>query len=192
MTPPPRELWRAFPWDPGAPAGKRFSITYVTPLQGKGRFDLPGVPAAVLYLAETPEHAVAEMIQHYRGQVLDEADLRIAGHPLALVALRPSMRIRKAVIDLCDPGVLARLGIRPDETASRDRRRTQGIAARIHAAGHAGLRWWSALSGDWHTVILFRNRLGRFPAHGTPEPLTLEHAAVREAARALGVRLGRR
>jgi hypothetical protein len=43
---------------------------------------LPAVPGGVLYLAETPEHAVAEAIQHYRGQWLDAADLIVAGHPL--------------------------------------------------------------------------------------------------------------
>ncbi|CAN5677840.1 hypothetical protein BH23GEM7_BH23GEM7_30470 [soil metagenome] len=191
MTLPPERVWRAFPWDPAAPEGERFSVTYVPPAQGKGRFDLPGVPGGVLYFAETPEHAVAEMIQHYRGQTLDAGDLRLAGHSLALVGVGLSRQLRESVVDLCDPEVLVRLGIRPDETASGDRRTTQRIAASIHTAGHAGLRWWSALLGDWHTLVLFRGRVGPALEFGSPEPLRLDHPALQEAARVLGIAIGR-
>lgn len=90
------------------------------------------------------------------------------------------------LVDLCDPSELLRHGLRPDQTASRDRRVTQIIATTLHAAGHAGLRWWSALFGDWHTVVLFRDLAGDLE-FGAPEPLSLEHAAVREAMRALGI-----
>lgn len=187
MTAPPERIWRAFPWNPGARAGEPFSPSCVPPLQGKGRFDLPGVPGGVLYLAETPEHAVAERIQHYRGQSLGKAELRVAGHELALVAVELPPQIRDSLADLCDPNTLIRHGIRPDETASRERRITQRIAAELHSAGHPGLRWWSALSGDWHTVVLFRDRIDPALKFGTPEPLTIEHSAVREAARVLGL-----
>lgn len=189
MTLPLERVWRAFPWNPVAAAGEPFSATYIPPLQGKGRFDLPGVPGGVFYLAETPEHAVAERIQHYRGQSLGRADLRVAGHTLALVTIGLPAPIRESLADLCDPATLVRYGIRPDETASRDRRTTQRIAADLHAAGHPGLRWWSALSGDWHTLALFRDRLDETPTYGTPAPLTLEHPAVREAALTLGIAL---
>jgi hypothetical protein len=189
LTAIPERLWRVFPWDPEASEGDPFSATYMPAMQVRGRFDLPGVPGGVLYLAESPEHAVAEMIQHYRGQVLDSADLRAGGHALALLGLRIAQPFRGDVVDLCDPRVLVRLGIRPDQTASRDRATTQRIAAMIHAAGHAGLRWWSALAGDWHTVVLFRDRLRTPLDADAPEPLTLEHPAVREAARALGIAL---
>ncbi len=169
--------------------GEPFSATYVPPLQGKGRFDLPGVPGGVLYLAETPEYAVAERIQHYRGQPLGPADLRVAGHDLALVSIGLQAQIRESLADLCDPATLLRHGIRPDETASRDRRATQRITADLHAAGHPGLRWWSALSGDWHAVVLFRDRLDSAPEYGTPESLTIGHTAVRDAAHVLGLTL---
>lgn len=189
MTLPPAELWRVFPWDPDATAGERFSAGFISPAQGKGRFDLPGQPAGVLYLAESPDHAVAETLQHYRGQTLGEEDLLVGGHRLALVGGTVTDAVREGVADLCDPGVLVRLGVRPDETASRDRGITQRIAATVHAAGHTGVRWWSALSGDWHTVTLFRERLPDAPEYGAPEPLTLAHPALREAARAIGVGL---
>ena len=189
MTPPPSQLWRAFPWDPTAAEGERFSATWVFPGAGRGRFDLQGDPGGTLYAAETEEHAVAEMIQHYRGQHLEDADLRIGGHPLALVAVGLSERIREAILDLCDPEVLVQLGIRPDETASGERRVTQAIASTIHAAGHPGFRWWSALLGDWHTVVLVRDRISGALEYGRPVALGLEHRAVREAARMLGIPL---
>lgn len=188
MTAPPERLWRVFPWDPAAAEGERFSPTYVPPGQGKGRFDLPRMPGAIMYCSETPEHAVGEMIQHYRGQALDEADLRVGGHLLALVAVTLAGQLRDRVLDLCDPEVLVRLGLRPDETASNDRKVTQRITSRIHGAGYAGLRWWSALTGDWHTVVLFRDRLDPAPAYGPPEALTMDHPAVVQAARTLGIR----
>ena len=85
-----------------------------------------------------------------------------------------------------------RLHIRPDETASGNRRITQRIAAQLRAAGHTGIRWWSALLGDWHTVALFRDRLSEPLRFGQPEPLALSHAAVRDAMRALGISSSRR
>ena len=189
MTAPPERLWRVFPWDPAAPDGERYTATYVPSGEGKGRFDLPRMPGAVIYCSESPEHAVGEMIQHYRGQVVDDADLRMAGHALALVDVRLAAEVRNRVLDLCDPEMLVRLGVRPDETASTDRKTTQAITSRVHGAGYAGLRWWSALTGDWHTVVLFRDRLNPAPAYGTPQPLTIDHRAVAEAARTLGIRL---
>lgn len=192
MTRPPGRAWRAFPWDPDAVDGERFSPSFVPPVQGKGRFDLPGVPGGVLYLAETPEHAAAELIQQYRGQALDDADLVVAGRRLALAAVSLPDRLRDGVLDLCDAAELVRTGVQPDRTASRDRRATQRIAAAVHAAGHAGVRWWSAFSGDWHTLVLFRDRVGAPLAFSAPEPLTLAHPALGEAALALGVRTGAR
>jgi hypothetical protein len=62
-------------------------------------------------------------------------------------------------------------------------RRTQAIAAQLARAGYAGLRWWSALSGDWHTLVVFGGTIG----YKEPEPLTLAHSAVREASAALGI-----
>ena len=192
MTPPPAELWRVFPWDPDARPGERFSAEYVPPVQGKGRFDLPGSAAGVLYLSERPEHAVAEGIQHFRGQTLDPEDLLVAGLPLSLVSIRLPDAARSRVLDLCDAAVLVDLGVRPDQTASRDRRATQRIAALVHAGGHLGLRWWSALGGDWHMVALFRDRLETSLTYSEPEELSLEHGAVREAARVIGVGVQRR
>lgn len=176
-----------FPRDSQAAAGDRFSLDWVPDIQGNGRFDLPGLPGGVLYLAETPEHAVAENIQHFRGQRMNPADLTVAGHPLALVPVDLSVRAADHIVDLCDAAELVAHGLRPDQTASGQRHITQGIAARLYGGGYPGLRWWSALSGDWHTVVLFRNRIRGQLTFGNPAPLSLTDEAVKEAVRVLGM-----
>jgi hypothetical protein len=145
----------------------------------------------VLYLSEDPEHAVAESLQHYRGQTIADAELHVGGFRLALGMVDPEAALANEIVDLCDPRVLDQLELGPDETASRDRRKTRHIAAMIHAAGRSGLRWWSALAGDWHTVVVFVDRAeGRLAFH-EPEPLTLRHLVLRRAAHELGLRLSR-
>ncbi|HEU4453701.1 MAG TPA: hypothetical protein VFR81_11610, partial [Longimicrobium sp.] len=75
-------------------------------------------------------------------------------------------------------------------TAARARPPSQRAAAELHAAGHAGLRWWSAFFGEWHTVVLFRERLGAGAlGYGAPDRLHLAHPALTEAALALDVPL---
>ncbi|HEX8241997.1 MAG TPA: RES family NAD+ phosphorylase [Longimicrobium sp.] len=185
-------LWRVFPWDPGAAEGERFSAAFVPGGQGRGRFDLPGEAAGVLYLAESPEHAVAELIQRYRNQPapLEPADLTAYGHALALVEVTVRARVAERIADLCDPEVLARHAIAPDRTAARDRAASQSIAAGLHAGGYAGLRWWSAFFGEWHTVVLFRGRLAAGDLrYAGPARLSVDDSAVREAARSLDVPL---
>ena len=170
--------WRVFPWDPSAKPGEPFSPGYIRRTQGSGRFDVAG--KLVVYLAETADHAVAEKLQRFRGQRIDRKDLRESGRTLALVEARLA-RIKLA--DLCDPAVLVRHDIRPDVLASREIAKTQRIAAALSDVGYTGLRWWSALSGDWHTIVVFEGTI----AYGTPEPLTLLHQAVQQASAALGI-----
>lgn len=172
--------WRVFPWDPAAKAGDPFSPSYIYPNQGSGRFDLSG--KLVVYLAETAVHAVAEKLQRFRGQKIDRKDLIESGKTLALVECRLE---KTKLADLCDAAVLVKYGIAPDVLASREIAKTQAIAVALHAAGFGGLRWWSALSGDWHTIVVFQGTI----EYGEPEQLTMGHKTVREAAMALGVRL---
>jgi hypothetical protein len=181
-------LWRVFPWDPAAPPGEPFSPQFTVPAarQGHGRFDLGTSP--VLYLAETPEHAVAEMLRPFTGRPLRAAHLRGAGHPLALVPVTPSATVRSGLADLTDPGVLVERGIRPDALASRDRARTHAISRALHDAGLTGFRWWSALHGDWHAVLLFMDRVPPDGLeHGRPQVLATDHPAAAGAARALNM-----
>jgi hypothetical protein len=158
-------------------------------MQGQGRFDLPDSATGVLYLAETPEHAVAERIRGFRGRTLRGAHLIFEARPLALVSFDLGDPFREEIADLCRPDLLARLDLAPDRIASRNRKVTQAIAARIHTDGWRGLRWWSAFFGEWHTIVLFRDRITAPLENDDPEPLSLDHPAVVEAATVLGIEL---
>ncbi|HEX8692600.1 MAG TPA: RES family NAD+ phosphorylase [Longimicrobium sp.] len=174
--------WRVFPWDRTAPPGEPFSPQYVVPAarQGKGRFDLG--TTAVLYLAESPEHAAAELLRPFAGRRLSPSQLIALRRPLALVRVELATALVERIADLTDPAVLLERGIRPDALASRERGVTQAISRRLHAAGLAGFRWWSALHGDWHALLLFVDRLGASELrYGAPEALTVSHPAVRAA-----------
>ena len=191
-------LWRAFPWDREAPEGGPFSVRSVAPphMQNYGRFDLNGRPS-VLYLAQTPAHAVAEALRGLKGNPADAsrhqlcpADLVCAGRPRAIVPVRLPREIADRVPDFGCGEALERFRVRADELSSRDRRVTQAAARRIydHPERVPGFFWWSAFHGDWHVLLLFLDRAGldvlRF---GEPEVLTMDHPAVREAAGALGL-----
>jgi len=155
--------------------------------QGSGRFD---VPPGSLYLAETPDHAVAEKIQRFRGRSIGVRHLTEFSHPLALVELSLPLRVRSHIADLCDPEILQRHGIQPDRTAFRDIRTTQTIARALHQWGASGLRWWSAFFGEWHTLVLFADRFSTADlAPGTPTAIGLESPALVHAAEAIGVRI---
>ena len=109
-----------------------------------------------------------------------------AGHPLALVNVAIDPSVLTLLADLTDPAALLKHGIRPDALASRDRAVTQSISRSLFTQGFAGFRWWSALHGDWHALLLFLARLtpGEL-AYGRPEPLTPAQPWVVAAAREL-------
>ena len=181
-----RRFWRVFPWDSAAEAGAPFSPEYVVPAdrQTKGRFDLGTSP--VLYLAESPEHAVAELLRSFTGRRLSAAQLIGAGHPLALVEVELDPAVSPRLADLTDPAILLRFGIHPDTLASRSRAATQEISKALFEQGLTGFRWWSALHGDWHALLLFQSRIAPAEMHyGVPEPLTLSQPAVLAAAEEL-------
>lgn len=182
-------FWRVIPWDPDVGEGRLFSPSHIPPTTGRGRFDLPAACSPVLYLAESPEHAIAEAMQPWRNRSLRKAHLVRAGRPLALVGVEMAPGKAADLADLCDPGVLGRLGVSADQVASRDRRRTRRIAASVWDRGHAGVRWWSSFGGDWHGVVLFTDRAERSVRFGRPEVLSAEIAALHEAAASLGMRM---
>lgn len=186
-------LWRVFPFDSAARAGEIFSASRAPSNQGAGRFDIPYL-TPVWYFGESHAHAVAEVIQGLRNQLLDKADLVRSRKPLALVQAElraPSIGTHaNAIADLSDPRVLSEFNIRPDVLASSDVRATQHIAEDLYKRRLKGFRWWSSLFGDWHTTILFERRLGKAQLRfGTPTPLTLETDAVIQAATRLTIRL---
>lgn len=190
MNPPIAPLWRVFPWNPRAAEGEKFSAAFVPTAQGKGRFDIVASALGVLYLAEIPEHAIAENLQKYRnqGEPLEDADLILWNHRLARVPVTVNAAVWSDIVDLCDPSVLAKHQIHPDATAARTRTTSQGIANNLFDAGLTGLRWWSGFFGEWHTVVLFRDRLppGAL-TFGTPVPLTLSDPHLIEATRLLDI-----
>jgi hypothetical protein len=181
--------WRCFPWDPGAAPGAPFSPAYLQAGQTTGRFDLGDHPP-VRHLAGSDAHAVAEVIQGFRGATLTPAHLKRHGWPLAIASFEIPGSMVEKVADLGDPAVLLELERRPEELAHHDRVVTQGIARQVHDAGYAGLRWWSALTGAWTSTVLFADRV---PVDdltiSVPVAITLKSAGVVEAARRLGIAL---
>lgn len=183
-------FWRVFPWDPDVRDRSPFSHSWIPPTTGRGRFDLPVACSPVLYLAESPAHAVAEALQPWRNRPLRRAHLRRAGRPLALVDVQLEADEAAELVDLCDPATLRRRRIGPDRIASLHRRRTQPIAASIWDSGNIGIRWWSSFWGDWHGVVLFTARLEGRLHFGEPQEVSAETPALHEAAAALGMPLG--
>lgn len=164
------------------------------PGQTVGRFDLHDRPP-VRYLSESPEHAIGEVLSPFRGTPFRAAYLRQAGHQLALVQVTLAASLVARVPDCTDPAVLAALALRPDELAHHDRTRTQAIARHLHARGAedgdpAGLRWWSALTGAWHTTVVFtdRERPGEV-AFGAPAHVQPADPVLGRALATLGVRV---
>lgn len=176
-------LWRVFPWDPAASPGEPFSPSYIPPRQVSGRFDLGGDPL-VLNLAESPAHAIGEHIQSGRARQLGPDDLMENGRPLAMVEVTICPPASGIVADLCKPRELSRFGCRPDQLMSRKLLWTQSLSQRLHRAGLFGFRVWSALTGDWHSTILFMDRVSTDATvnYGSPMWATLDHPAVRYAA----------
>lgn len=189
-----RTVWRCFPWDPDAAPGAPYSAAYLARGQTVGRFDLHDRPP-VRYLAESPEHALGEMLSPFRGTPFHPAYLRQGGHRLALVGVRLAVTLVRRIPDCTDPAVLAEVGIRPDALAHHDRTRTQALARRLHERGAAtgspaGFRWWSALTGAWHTTVVFTDRERRGEVRfGEPRYLQLSDPGVVRALSLLGIRV---
>jgi hypothetical protein len=165
----------------------------MSPGQTVGRFDLHDRPL-VRYLAESPEHALGEALAAFRGTRFHASYLRQGGHQLALVEVTLGPSLVRRLADCTDPAVLAALGLRPDEFAHHDRTVTQTIARRLHDLGTAsgspsGLRWWSALTGAWHTTVVFldHERPGEVAFH-EPHHVRVTDPEVMRALSVLGIR----
>jgi hypothetical protein len=149
----------------------------------------------VRYLADSPEHAIGDALSPFRGTEFHPAYLRRAGFGLALAAVTLAPALNARIPDCTDPAVLGALGLRPDDLAHHGRAITQAIARRLHSLGGvngepAGLRWWSAFTGAWHTMVVFtdRERAGEV-AYGPPRHLRVTDPEVIRALVVLGIRV---
>ena len=181
-------LYRCFAWNRGAAdTATDGPLWYPRPFQGDGRHDNPDVYGCV-YLADRPVSCVVEQIAAFRGQRFTSALLRRRGLPLALaqIELDPGATL----IDLDDPVVLRRERLRPSIVATTRRTVTQPQALalyRRHTAA-AGLRWWSRWEALWSNVTVF-DRASASLTLTDVRVLTLEDAAVLEAAEFFGLRI---
>lgn len=183
-------LYRVFPLL-GSPAATEEGGPLHVPRyrQGEGRHDNPDRYGA-LYASRTPESAVAERIQAFRGRVLAHRHFqRENGSRLALVALDDTEV--GPVTDLDDPAQLVRRDLRPSTVATHHRDVTRPMALGMFEEGAAGFGWWSTLDSSWANVTLFAERATpRLRVESAPEPLSVEHPTVWMAAEALGIRMG--
>ena len=185
MTP----LYRVFPWRPEAAPGEPGGALFVHRLlQGGGRHDNPHVYGA-LYLSRHAHSAVAERLRRLAATpVADRRFVFQDGRRLALAALDD--RPLGVLTDLDDPRALLDRSLRPSMVATRDRQRTQEMALSLFDEGGPGFAWWSAIEAAWVNVTLFAERAVKgLDLLAEPEPLTVGHPAVREAAAALDLRL---
>jgi hypothetical protein len=178
-------LWRVLPLDPEArPREPGGALWFPRPFQGAGRHDNPELYGC-LYVCEQPAAAVAEALAPFRGSGDLTPAMLERGRPLALAPIdAPDDAV---LVDLDEPRVLRSERLKPSVVATRTRSTTQEYAARLFERHEeaAGLRWWSTLESSWINVTLF-DRARRLRA-GRAEPLTVDHAAVAEAADLLGL-----
>ena len=183
-----RTLWRAFHWNPDAADGEPFSVRSVPPVEKQSGGSYDNNATAVLYLAEYPEHVVAEVLRQFRGRPLKTPHLRQHGLPLSLVEVTIPGEIAVGIADLGDPVVLLRYGLRADTLALPESERavTQAVSRKLYNEGLQGFLWWSAIHGGWHSTVLFVKRvpLERL-GFGAPTILDIEHPAVITAAQEL-------
>jgi RES domain len=181
-------LYRWFPWTPGAgahdPGGPLHAPRFD---QGGGRHDNPNLFGA-FYVSRVPASPIAELLRDYVSRAAPPQPLFREGSPIRLAEIDDSEIDN--LVDLDDPRGLLERGLRPSGVATRHRRQTQRIARAIYEEGVAGFEWWSTIEASWINVTLFEDRVaGRLTVVGEPDPLTLDHPAVREAAEAVGVLL---
>jgi hypothetical protein len=181
-------LHRCFAWNRRAGADERDGpLWFPRPFQGEGRHDNPDLYGC-LYLADREVSCVVEQLARFRTQRLQPALLRRRGLPLALATVE--LDDAAAVIDLDDPRTLRRERLRPSLVATRHREVTQPQARTLHEAHPqaAALRWWSTFESTWGNLTVF-DRARRSLRAPDVRPLSVDDAAVVEAADVLGLRL---
>ncbi len=181
-------LYRCFAWNERArhdePDGP---LWYPRPYQGEGRHDNPEIYGC-LYLADRPLSCLVEQLARFRGQRLVAGLLRRRGLPLALAEL--DLDVNAELLDLDDPRVLRREGLRPSLVATRDRDITRPQARGLYERHRrlAGLSWWSIYEARWTNVTVF-DRARKHLRLSSVRTLGVDDPAVDEAAQFFGLRL---
>src|SRR5205809_302517 len=123
-------LYRVVPALPGTAAAEAGGPLYAPRhRQGSGRHDNPEHYGA-LYASRSPESAVAERLQNFRGQVIVDRDLRFPdGRQYALTTVDDDGL--GPLTDLDDPAELVRRDLRPSSVATHRRALTRRTALRI-------------------------------------------------------------
>ncbi|ABK02109.1 hypothetical protein Arth_0711 [Arthrobacter sp. FB24] len=175
------EFWRVLNWHPDAstPAENGHPL-YIWPRQGTGRVDDPDREYTVLYVGDSAEGAAAEAFGRYpvwNSDILAPPPGTPPGTRKALVKYEGD----PPILDLDDPEALQEWSLRPSNIVSRDRASTQQWARSMYETGdYAGLSWWSFYEPRWASFGLW-DITGLTPV-GDPEPLTMTHDAVQDAA----------
>jgi hypothetical protein len=154
-------------------------------LQGRGRHDSPE-RYGCLYVSEEAVSAVVERLAALVGTGLAPSDLVRGGLPLALASI--SLPDEGLVLDLDEPRVLSREGLRPSVVATHERSRTRadGVALFDRHPDAAGLRWWSTFESRWANVTLFDRAAGSLGVQEV-QRLSVDDPVVGEAASFLGL-----
>lgn len=179
-------LFRVFAWDAdAAPAERGGALWFPRAQAGGGRHENPALYGC-LDVSERPLAAVVEQLARFRGRARGEGTLTLLGLPLALARLVLSDDAQP--IDLDDPAVLEREGLRPSRAATRERSVTQAMAAALFERHPEapGLRWCSVFDPAWANMTLF-DRAQEMLALEDVQPLGPGDDVVEEAAAFLGL-----
>ena len=179
------DLYRVFPYLPGAAQGEPGSPLYIPP-QGGGRLDNPDL-YSVFYASSAEAGAVAEAF----GRFPEWTRAILGGSPALPGSARALATCRldddEKICDLDDSVQLAALGLRPSDVVSRDYTRTREWARRLfHEGRWAGVRWWSYYDPRWSSLGIWDADALSFVASRV---LTLDDAAVVDAARTIARRI---
>jgi RES domain len=175
-------LYRVFPFvanaRPSEPGGALF-----TPYGGAGRIANPNLYNE-LYLSSTAAGALSEAFG--RLDTWTDAIFAQPDRPYALATYELSDHA--TICDLDNAGRLLAYELRPSDVVARDRSITQTWAALIYRSKKwNGIAWWSRYDSRWRSLGVWNRKQLRLKRN--PEPLSLEHAAVQEAAMLLPRRL---
>jgi hypothetical protein len=168
-------LYRVFPYDAAAPPSQPGGALY-TPRGVAGRIANPDLYHE-LYLSSSAAGATSEAFGRFDSWT--QAMFVQGGRPFTLATYE--LPRQAAICDLDSAGRLLAYDLRPSEVVARDRKVTRAWAAQIHSSKKwIGIAWWSRYDSRWQSLALWNRKQLRLKL--APEILSMEHAAVQEAA----------